>query len=467
MKLLPLGATVAVFGAVIFLFTMPRTAIIDPDVARESVPSVNTAIETTTVPLAAPEAPVVPSSISPAVAPPKTGSSASDLPLQAQLQNPPEVAKGIYVTGWSAGSASKINSLLALAARTEVNAMVVDIKDFSGHVSYRTGIPEVMANGAENEIKILQPNALIKKLHDAGIYVIGRITVFQDPILAKAHPEWALQNAPTHSTSSGQASSPQAVTLWKDNKGLAWMDAAAKSVWDYNIAIANDAFARGFDEIQFDYIRFASDGVLSKIAYPYWDKKTPRATVIRSFFKYLREQLAGKKISADLFGLTTIDTWDDLGIGQVIEDAYLYFDYVSPMVYPSHYAAGFNGYKNPAAYPYEVVQYSMEKALARLTANSKEQIANSSSTGISSSTFAIDHLPFAAKLRPWLQDFDLGATYDAAKVRAQIQATYDALLSSSTAGQVSCPMSDVNCHFGGWLLWDPANTYTEGALEKK
>ncbi|MBI4087499.1 MAG: hypothetical protein HY434_01570 [Candidatus Liptonbacteria bacterium] len=427
---------IVALGAIFFLVFVPRVVIIAPvELAKVAVKS------------AASVLPGIPEAIVPES---KQGQSkisgTSDLPNQPPLANPPDVAKGIYVTGWSAGSQSRISSLIALVKRTEVNAMVVDIKDYSGNVSYRTGLPEVVAAGAEGEIRVAQPNALIKRLHDEHIYIIGRITVFQDPILAKAHPEWALQNKVTGKT-------------WTDSKKLSWMDAAAKPVWDYTIAIAKDAFARGFDEIQFDYVRFASDGALGEIDYPFWDAKTPRHKVIAEFFKYLRDSLPGKKISADLFGLAAVDTWDDLGIGQVIEDAYKNFDYVSPMVYPSHFAAGTLGYKSPAQHPYEIVKYSMEQALARL-AKSKEQRANSSSTIIittSSDQFAIGPLPFAAKLRPWLQDFNLGATYNAEMVRKQIQATYDVFLNGTS--------SDPS-RFGGWILWDPANTYTEGALER-
>ena len=372
----------------------------------------------------------------------------ADIEKQSPLPNPPEIIKGIYITAWVAGSPSRMSRIVDLIKRTELNAVVIDIKDYSGHVSYRTGISEIAASGAEGELRILQPNVLIKRLHDAGIYVIARQTVFQDPILAASHPELALRNASTHSTSSGQASE-----TWTDNKGLAWMDPAAKPVWDYNIAIAKDAIARGFDEVNFDYIRFASDGDLSKIAYPFWDQKSPRTTVIKNFFRYLRENLSGAKISADLFGLTTIDTWDDLGIGQVIEAAYEYFDYVSPMVYPSHYAKGFIGYQNPADYPYEVVKYSMDKALARVSVT-KKIVMGTTVVGTTTVEQTEDVPKFTAKLRPWLQDFDLGATYDAAKVRAQIKAAEDVLADENTGG----------IYYAGWLLWDPANTYTEGAL---
>lgn len=425
---------IVALGAIFFLFFMPRVIVILP------ADSIKASVKPTAVNLL----PNVPEAVAPISAPiqPKILGTA-DLPDQLPLRNPPDVIKGIYVTGWSAGSASRINSLIALVKRTEINAMVIDIKDYSGHVSYKTGLTEVTATGAESEPRILQPNALLKKLHDENIYVIGRITVFQDPILAGKHPEWALKNKIT-----GEP--------WLDNKKLAWMDAAAKPVWDYDIAIAKNALARGFDEIQFDYVRFASDGSLGQIAYPFWDMKTPRRKIIGNFFKYLRSSLGNAKISADLFGLSTIDTWDDLGIGQVIEDAYANFDYVSPMVYPSHFAPGFMGFKNPAKYPYEVINYSMEKALARLS--KKEQMINGSSTATSSEEL-VRSAPFAAKLRPWLQDFDLGAIYDANMVRKEIRAAYDVFLNSTSSSNPA--------KFGGWLLWDPANTYTEGALEKK
>lgn len=361
----------------------------------------------------------------------------SDLPNQEPLPDPPLVVKAVYVTAWSAGSKTKMNSLMDLIKNTELNAVVLDIKDYSGHISYKTDIPEVNAAHADAETRIWRPNVLLKELHNQGIYVIGRVTVFQDPLLAKAHPEWALYNETT-----GE--------VWTDKKGLAWMDPSAEAVWSYNLAIAKDALARGFDEINFDYVRFASDGDLSQIDYPYWDGKTPKHVVISNFFKYLRDNMPEAKLSVDLFGLSTIDTWDDLGIGQVIEDAYKYFDYVCPMVYPSHYAPGFLGYKNPAAYPYEVINYSLNHALERFLT----EPATAASTTATSVVAREPQPIYRAKLRPWLQDFDLGSTYNAPLVREEIKAVYDALLNGSSSDK-----------FAGWLLWDPANIYTAGALE--
>ena len=357
----------------------------------------------------------------------------SDIEIQSKLPSPPSVVKAAYLTGWSAGSKNKIAETISLANRTELNAVVIDIKDYSGYVSYAMNVPEVRASGALDQLRILRPNALIKALHDANIYVIGRVSVFQDPILAQAHPEWAIKNETTGK-------------LWVDRKGLAWMDAAAEPVWDYNIAIAKDALSRGFDEINFDYVRFPSDGDMSVTSYPFWDEVSARRATMRKFFSYVREKLPNDVISADLFGLATINR-DDLGIGQVIEDAYRYFDYICPMIYPSHYAAGFLGYKNPAANPYEVIKYSMERAIARLYP--APSAINASSSPQPTSTAPI----FTARLRPWLQDFNLGATYTAEMVRKQIDAVEEVTKNAPTEGQ-----------FTGWLLWDPSNTYTEGAL---
>ncbi len=361
-----------------------------------------------------------------------------DIEPQKPLENPPEIIKAVYATGWSAGSVRKMNYLIDLIKETELNALVIDIKDFSGYVLYNTDL-EAVKNYNALEVRIPKINTLIKRLHDEGIYVIARLSVFQDPRLALARPDLALMSSSTGA-------------VWQDNKGLAWIDPAARESWDYNIAIAKDVLARGFDEINFDYIRFASDGNLDDIVYPFWDGKTFKQEIIRQFFEYLRKELEGAVISADLFGLVTVDA-HDMGIGQHLEYALPYFDYLSPMVYPSHYFKGFIGYQNPAQFPYEVVKYSLDQAIKRHIAYSKTQIVNPTSIQIASSTelLATSH-KLLAKFRPWLQDFDLGADYNAEMVRKQIQAAYDA---ASSTPELS----------NGWMLWNPANIYTHEALE--
>ncbi len=339
---------------------------------------------------------------------------------------PPEKVKAIYVTSWSASRESYINYLIDLAKRTEINSAVIDIKDWSGYVAYDTGVPEVGEYGAKS-IRIKDVGALIQKLHENGIYVIARIAVFQDPILARAKPELAVRSqSKLYFLSFSFLSSS---SLWLDRMGLAWIDPAAKEAWDYNVAIAKDALSQGFDEINFDYVRFPSDGDLQDMLFPLRDKETPKHLVIKEFFKYLRQQLPDAKLSVDLFGLSASSA-DDLGIGQIIEDAFEYFDYISPMVYPSHYAHGFLGFENPAQYPYEVVNYSTKMASQRLLVFKQSQKSN-------------------AQIRPWLQDFNLGATYNAQIVRKEIQAVYDA----------------TGDNFNGFMLWNASNIYTEGALE--
>ncbi len=337
------------------------------------------------------------------------------------LANPPEIVNAVYYTGWSAGLNRRINYLIELRRSTGVNAVVIDIKDFSGLLSYRVAAPEAERYKAVRAT-VRDIDALVERLHREGIYVIGRITCFQDPVLAHARPELAVHQLSKLNRPLTPAS------LWLDHKGLAWIDPAAKPAWEYIAAIGRDVLSHGFDELNFDYIRFPSDGDMKDMYYPAWDGKTPKHAVVRTFFSYLRKRFPAARISADLFGLATVSD-DDLGIGQVIEDAYTQFDFVCPMVYPSHYARHFHGFRNPAEHPYEVVSYSMEQARARLeTVKSKH-----------------------AKLRPWLQDFNLGAKYTPAMIESEIAAVRDSL------GE----------NYAGFMMWAPSNVYTREALIEK
>lgn len=317
-------------------------------------------------------------------------------PPPVKLSNPPEIIKAVYATGYSASSKNYLNYLSSLFKNTEINAVVVDIKGSDG----RTGIYD-----ADN---------LVRFLHSQNIYVIGRIAVFEDPVFSKTHPEFAVYDKENLSI------------LWKDNNGLAWMDQASKDVWDYNIFLAKDAFYNhGFDEINFDYVRFPTDGKTSNMGFPVWDQTIPKAEIIKNFFQYARANLPNEKISIDLFGLTTVSA-DDMGIGQVIENAFESFDYVCPMVYPSHYANGFIGFANPAEHPYEVIKYSLDGALAK------------------------ENTLLKSKLRPWLQDFNMGAFYTVDMVKQEIKATQDSL----------------GDKFAGFMLWNPSNIYTQDAVLK-
>ncbi|MBU4057764.1 putative glycoside hydrolase [Patescibacteria group bacterium] len=246
-------------------------------------------------------------------------------------------------------------------------------------------------------------------------------------------------------------------SVWKDHKGISWLDAGSKEVWDYVIAIGQESYRIGFDELNFDYIRFPSDGNMNDIYYPLSEEKiladeeNGKAIVIENFFRYLSKKLkktTGVTLSADLFGMVTTNS-DDLNIGQVLERALPYFDFIAPMVYPSHYPKTFLGLSNPAAYPYGVVKYSMDFAVKRAVEFDNIGVATTTATATMATTkFTKETSKSVKKLRPWLQDFDLGATYTAEMVRKQIQATYDSGLTS-------------------WMLWDAANTYTENALLKE
>lgn len=349
-----------------------------------------------------------------------------DIAPESPLANPPEVVKAVYATNWSAGSSKKIDSLISFIERNGMNGIVIDIKDYSGVVGYANNIAEVERIGAW-ERRIADVTGLLRKLHEKNIYVVGRIAVFQDQRLLAARPELAVR-----SSASGD--------VWRDKNGLGWVDPASREVWDYTVSIANDAFARGFDEVNFDYIRFPSDGNLADLSYPIWKQEvSSRADTMRDFYAYMRQALMGKKISADIFGLSVVEP-RDLGIGQLFENTLNSFDTVAPMVYPSHYANGFLGYANPAQYPYEVINYSLIKARDRISVFESLSTATSTAT---STTRAVPGEPIA-KIRPWLQVFNLGDTYDATKIRAQIKAAED-------AGAT------------GYMLWSPSNVYIDFA----
>ena len=330
----------------------------------------------------------------------------------------PEPVKGVYMTACIAATPSLRGKLMNLVDETELNTIIIDLKDYSGTISFPSEHPLLRGHGGTG-CRIADLPEFIETLHQKNIYVAGRVTVFQDPYYAKKHPEIAVLKA-----SDG--------AVWKDRKGLSFIDVSAKPYWDYIVAISEEGYQIGVDEMNFDYIRFPSDGDMKDIAFPHSaaallaDPENGKSEALRAFFSYLHERLSpqGIVLSADLFGMTTTNT-DDLNIGQVLEKAAPYFDYISPMVYPSHYPPNFNGWKDPNKVPYEIVYFSMSEAAKRLTAASSTP----------------------AKLRPWLQDNDYPVPYTPAMVRAQIQATYDAGLTS-------------------WMLWDAGNTYTREALDK-
>ena len=325
----------------------------------------------------------------------------------------PDAVKAIYMSACVAGTPSWRDSLLKMIDETELNSLVIDIKDYTGTISFQTENP-ILKENLGTGCKVKDMREFVEKLHKHNVYVIGRVTVFQDPYYTKKHPESAVKSLATGG-------------IWKDHKGLAFIDVGAKDYWDYVIALAKDSYNAGFDEINFDYIRFPSDGNMKDTNFTFLPATSTKADSVKHFWEYLHSNLkdTGMVTSADLFGMTTTNK-DDLNIGQVLENALPNFDYVAPMVYPSHYPKGFNGWSNPNEHVYGVVNFSMSHAVDR---------ANLASTS-------------PLKLRPWLQDFDYGGNYGEAEVRAQMKATYDTGLTS-------------------WMLWDPSNKYTKEALLKE
>lgn len=317
----------------------------------------------------------------------------------------PDYVRALYLTAYSAGDDNYRKNIIEQIKNGRINSVVIDIKDYSGYILYDSQLTEVREIDAVRN-RMGDISQVIKEFHDANIYLIARQTVFQDPVLATARPGLALK------TYSGN--------IWYDKSGLAWLDPAKQDIWDYNVAIAKEAMDLGFDEINFDYMRYPSDGSIGSINYNIPEGEN-KASMMNKFFAYLSDALDGlAPISIDTFGLVLDHTDDDydLGIGQRLDAIADYFDYVCPMMYPSHYPLNYLGFSNSAEHPGAVISYGLE---------------------ISSSTMAGKR----ATLRPWLQAFNLRAVYTADMIDAQIEASEAASTTS------------------GWLLWNARNYYPD------
>lgn len=312
--------------------------------------------------------------------------------------------KALYLSFYGIGSEPIRNAALKLVHDAKLNALVIDVKGDRGLIAYHTGIPLAHAVGAQRIITISDLPNLVKSLHEAGIYAIARIVAFKDDPLATAQPDLAvrLENG----------------SVFRDREGLAWTDLSLKEVRDYNIAVATEAARAGFDEIQFDYLRFPDAPRGSAFARP--TTQASRLEAIAGFLTEAHRQLAPFNVylAADIFGYVCWNQ-NDTGIGQRLEEIAPLVDYLSPMLYPSGFQFGIPGYPDPMKHPYEIVRLSLDRARARL--------------GVSPIRF-----------RPWLQAFKDYAfdrqIFDADEVAAQIRAAAD---------------------FGsdGWMLWNPRNTY--------
>ncbi|HHY46369.1 MAG TPA: putative glycoside hydrolase [Firmicutes bacterium] len=318
----------------------------------------------------------------------------------------PGEVKALYSTGWVAGIPGRINRLIQLIDETELNAIVIDVKDDTGLLTYKSGVPLAGKIGASHE-KVKDIGALLDTCYEKNIYPIARIVVFKDPVLASRRPDLAIKD--------------ETGKLWRDRKGIAWADPTKREVWEYNVEVAKEAARLGFKEIQFDYVRFPDEKSYKAIS---GHSEATRVDTITRFLQYAKQQLAPYKVavSADVFGLTCSAT-DDMGIGQKIEEIAGVVDYISPMVYPSHFASGSYGIEDPDAHPYETVKKSLSDGLGRIAGK-------------------------GALMRPWLQDFSLRRKYGPEDVRIQIKVAHE-------------------LGIGTWMIWNPSSEFTALALRQE
>ncbi|MBU2530705.1 MAG: putative glycoside hydrolase [Elusimicrobia bacterium] len=313
--------------------------------------------------------------------------------------------RGIHITSWHAGSKKMRDKLLKNIDNSVINTVVIALKETDGRV-YIPGV--ALADTYGSTLKAIpNPKEMMEDFDKRSIYTIGRIVLFKDSFLPKLFPELGVKNL------TGE--------LWRDRKGGTWTDQYNKKIWKYNIQLAQEAAKLGFDEIQFDYIRYPSEGKISDCRYSKPHNSKTAVKNIINFLKYAKKHLKPYKvkISAAVFGLTTTAK-TDMGIGQDIKLIAENTDFVYPMMYPSHYYPGQYGLKNPDSEPYHVINFGLHDALNKLDKDYH-------------------------KLRPYLQDFSIGYKYGPHEVRAQILAAKFNSLKS-------------------WILWNPSNRYNWKAL---
>jgi hypothetical protein len=325
----------------------------------------------------------------------------------------PEIVRGLYVNRWAA-LGKKMGQLIDLANKTEVNALVIDVKDDRGFVLYKSKVPLAVEIGADTNSAMSDKKlrAILDTMAAHRIYSIARIVVAKDPLLASSKLEWAIKRRDN-------------MEPWLDKNGKPWLDPHHREVWKYAADLAKEAYDKGFSEVQFDYVRFPDEKrLIRESVYPLANGRV-RAQVIREQLGFVRSYLksVNMPMTIDVFGLTATDT-TDMGIGQRWEMFVDQADVVLPMVYPSHFAPGTYKLGNPNANPYSTIDHAMKDIKRRSAA-----------------------IPNAAKVVPWYQDFTLGPPhYYAEQVRAQKKAGYDN-------------------GFQSWILWNPGSRYTESALD--
>jgi hypothetical protein len=335
-----------------------------------------------------------------AAEPPKAVATKPKPKPQGQHVAVPQEIRGVHVTMALASLPGKLQEYLALPG---LNTVELDVKDENGRVGFvPSTVPLARRTGAAGAF--YKATTAARLVHARGVYLIGRIVTFEDPVLSEQRPELAIH------TSDG--------SLWHNNSGLGWTNPYDRRVWGYNVDLAVAAAKAGFDEIQFDYVRFPSDGDLSLIRYP-GRHPQPMAWTIPAFVQYAARRLhpLGVRVSVDVFGLSATR---DLGIGQLPRRISGHVDAVYPMVYPSHFNSGEYNLSDPDAVPGQIVTRSLLDFQTALEGRK-------------------------ARLTPWLQDFSLGRTYTVDDVRAQIAAARA-------------------LHTHGFLLWNAEGLYDAPAL---
>jgi hypothetical protein len=313
----------------------------------------------------------------------------------------PKEIRGVHVTMALASLPGKLQQYLAMPG---LNTVELDVKDEDGKVGFvPSAVPLARRTGAAGPY--YKAKWAAKLAHAKGIYLIGRVVTFEDPVLSEQRPDLAIRR------SDGER--------WLTNGGLGWTNPYDRRVWKYNVDLAAASVKAGFDEIQFDYVRFPSDGDLSIIRYPGVHSQ-PMSWTIPAFVQYARKRLhpLGARVSVDVFGLAATH---DLGIGQIPRRISRYVDAVYPMVYPSHYNPGEYNLSDPEAVPGQTVTHSLLDFQTALEGRK-------------------------ARLTPWLQDFSLGRTYSLDDVQAQVRAAR-------------------SLHAHGFLLWNAEGLYDGAALQ--
>lgn len=322
------------------------------------------------------------------------------------LVKPPKSIRAVYLNAWVFGG-KRFYDLVRLADTTEVNAFVIDVKDDTGYLTYRSTVATAIEIGANSELRAPDVRERLQLLHAHGIYPIARIVVAKDPLLATKKTDWSVKH-----TAGG---------LWRDRLNFAWVDAFNDSIWVYAAQLGEEAVRMGFAELQFDYVRFPDEPrakMASAVFSARREGESTRQGVTRNL-RMLRDRVRplGVPFTIDIFGMTS-STVVDMGIGQVWEDLVTSADVVLPMVYPSHYYGGFGDIRHPNSEPYRVVRRAIEDGIKRSAP-----------------------LGQTAEIRPWLQAFTLGAPrYTGFHVKEQIRAVEDLGLTS-------------------WILWNASGRY--------